>query len=250
MATALLAAICALALPSGAAAGSAHLRLRGGLYKLTYFDARGAAELARIVLVASGAAWEDVRFPISMEGGKPNVPEFQKAKASGALALNMGRAPLLELDDGRALGQSRAIERFVARSHGLFGGSEFEGAQIDAILEHTRDVRDAYGRAVPAFGAETEDKAAKRAQWYAEALPDWLRRLEAALPPGGNNVAVGSSLSLADLAIWHLLRDYFADAEKTMQAASGCERLNAIADMVGAMPAISGWVAKRPQTAF
>lgn len=228
------------------------MRLRGGQYTLKYFDARGAAELARIVLVASGAKWEDVRFPISMEGGKPNVPEFQAAKAAGLLAPNMGRVPLLQLDDGRVFGQSRAIERFVARQHKLFGSDEVEGAMIDAIVEHTRDVREAYGRAVPAFGPETEEKAAKREAWYGEALGDWLRRLEAALPApaAGSVFAVGSALSLADLAIWHMLRDYFADAEKCKLAASGCPRLNAIADAVGAMPEISAWVAKRPQTTF
>lgn len=237
-----------------AASGSLHARLRGGQYTLKYFDARGAAELSRIALVASRAQWTDERFPIKIEDGMPNVPQFQSAKESGALKLNMNRVPLLELEDGRAFGQSRAIERFVARSHGLFGSDEYEAALIDSIVEHTRDVREAFGRAVPFFGPETEEKAAKREAWYSEALVDWLRRLEASLPApsasGGGVFAVGGALSLADLAIWHLLRDCFADVEKAKAATSGCARLIAIADAVGAMPEISGWLAKRPQTMF
>jgi glutathione S-transferase len=227
--------------------------LRGGAkapgYKLTYFDARGAAELARIVLVASKTEWDDVRFPIAMVDGKPAVPEFQAAKESGALKVNMDRAPLLELEGGFAIGQSRAIERFLARRHGLFGADELEGAMIDAVVEHTRDIKEAYSRAVPPFGPDSEEKAAKLATWYGETLPGWLARLERALPAAsGAHCAVGGALSLADLAIWQLLKDNFQDVAGAAAAAKGCPRLNAIADGVAALPQIAGYVAGRPKT--
>jgi glutathione S-transferase len=247
----LLLGSAALARPSVVSLSS----LRGGAkppgYKLTYFDARGAAELARVVLVVGGAPWEDVRYPISMQGGKPSVPEFQKAKESGALAINMGRVPLLDLDDGFSIGQSRAIERFLARRHGLYGEDEREQASIDAIVEHTRDIKEAFGRAVPPFGPESDEKAAKRDAWYEQALADWLGRLERALPAGGAaGRAVGARPSLADLAIWQLLRDFFPDAARTAKAAEGCPRLTGIADAVGAMPPLAAWVEQRPKTAM
>lgn len=220
-------------------------------YTLTYFDARGAAELARVVLAVTGADWSDSRFPIAMQDGKPSVPEFQAAKAAGELAINMDRVPLLRVDsNGFTIGQSRAIERFLARRHGLFGVDEYEAAQIDAICEHVRDVKDAYGRAVPAFGPDGPEKEAKRDAWYNDALKGWLVRMEKSLPSSNLEHAVGSKLSLADLAIWHLLRDYFSDTARAQAAASGCPRLNGIANTVAAMPAVSGWVNKRPKTTF
>jgi len=243
--------LAVLLLASASAHGSVFARLRGGkaAYKLTYFDARGVAELSRIALVAAGVDFEDARFPISMEGGKPSVPEFTAAKASGALTVNMDRVPILEIPGGPTIGQSRTIERFVARRHALYGADEMEAALVDMVVEHSRDIKEAFGRAVPPFGPESEEKAAKRDAWYAEALGDWLQRLERALPPSDNDAyAVGAVLSLADLAIWQLLRDTFSDAERARKAAASCTRLNAIADQVAAMPAVAGWLANRPQT--
>ncbi|KAJ1630100.1 hypothetical protein T492DRAFT_840328 [Pavlovales sp. CCMP2436] len=124
--------LAVLLLASASAHGSVFARLRGGkaAYKLTYFDARGVAELSRIALVAAGVDFEDARFPISMEGGKPSVPEFTvcAAKASGALTVNMDRVPILEIPGGPTIGQSRTIERFVARRHALYGADEMEVA--------------------------------------------------------------------------------------------------------------------------
>ena len=37
-----------------------------------------------------------------------------------------------------------AIERFVARRVGCLGADDVEAAQIDAVTEHVRDVKQAY----------------------------------------------------------------------------------------------------------
>ena len=39
---------------------------------------------------------------------------------------------------GEMIGQSRAIERFVAKDLGLMGKGKIEEAKIDAICEHSR----------------------------------------------------------------------------------------------------------------
>ena len=40
------------------------------------------------------------------------------------------------------IGQSKAIERYIARRYGLLGANEIEAAQIDAITEHIRDAKE------------------------------------------------------------------------------------------------------------
>ena len=89
---------------------------------LKYFDARGAAETTRVLLAIGGIAYTDHRYAI---GPGFEAPEFKADKESGALARNLGRAPLLLTDEG-AIGQSKAMERYVAGQAGLMGSTPFE----------------------------------------------------------------------------------------------------------------------------
>jgi hypothetical protein len=62
-------------------------------------------------------------------------------------AVNMDRAPVLlytEAGTTTTIGQSKAIERFVARKLGLYGSNEIESALIDIICEHIRDIKQKY----------------------------------------------------------------------------------------------------------
>lgn len=49
--------------------------------------------------------------------------------------------PILYIDGQPKVGQSKAIERFLAKQFGLFGANDVEGAQIDMIGEHVRTPR-------------------------------------------------------------------------------------------------------------
>ena len=80
---------------------------------LKYFDARGAAETTRVLLAIGGIAYTDHRYAI---GPSFEAPEFKADKESGALARNLGRAPLLLTDEG-AIGQSKAMERYLSLIH-------------------------------------------------------------------------------------------------------------------------------------
>jgi hypothetical protein len=65
--------------------------------KVIYFDARGAAELTRIILKVGKINFEDLRVPLVMKpGGGFEMPEYEAAKARGDYAANMNRLPLLE----------------------------------------------------------------------------------------------------------------------------------------------------------
>lgn len=75
-------------------------------------------------------------------------------KAAGDFALAMDKVPILAVTEGGVttkFGQSKAIERFAAKRFGLFGENDLEGARIDMICEHVRDIKDACARAAQPF---------------------------------------------------------------------------------------------------
>ena len=44
--------------------------------------------------------------------------------------------------DGKKIGQSKAIERYLAADFGMMGGSSVEAAQIDQLGETIRDLKE------------------------------------------------------------------------------------------------------------
>lgn len=69
-------------------------------YKLYYFNARGRAELIRLIFVVAGQTFEDIRFEMN------EWPEYKKISP-------LGQAPFLEMIDDKdrifRLGQSLSI---------------------------------------------------------------------------------------------------------------------------------------------
>jgi glutathione S-transferase len=224
------------------------------MMELKYFNARGAAETIRTILAITGEDYIDTRFEITP--GTMNAPEFIKAKENGDLDMNLGRAPLLVTSEG-VIGQSKAIERYLAKKFDLMGSSDIEAAQIDCIAEHCRDVKDAAGKkGFSSFNREkTEDeKAAARKEWFENDLPTMLEKVEKtiSLTSGASGYAVGSKTSYADIAIFSLLKDctFQQDAEDTVKAADKCTKLLEIANRIAGDEKVSKWIENRPQTMF
>ena len=105
---------------------------------------------------------------------------------------NLGRLPIL-VADGVEIGQSRAIERFVAEKVGLMGKDELERAVIDAVCEHQRDCRESYGK-VDGMKKGAE-KTAKYKEWFETTFPEFMADVEKALPEGPGPFLVGSTFS-------------------------------------------------------
>jgi len=220
--------------------------------QLKYFDARGVAEPARIMFALAGEEYEDARYEIK-PGPPMEVPGFKADKEAGALKMNLGRAPILILEDGISFGQSKAIERFLAKRFGFMGQNPTEEALIDSIAEHCRDVTDAKNR--KGFGPFTrnkteEEKTAARNEWFSTDLPSFLERIETVVAETGSpGFAVGSSRSLADVCIFSLLKDCSpADTEDVAKAAEKCSALMAIADGVYSQEPVAKWLEERPKT--
>ena len=231
--------------------------LQGKKLLLRYFDARGAAEVSRVLLKISNVDFEDFRFPIRVkEGGGFETPEFNDAKKEGEFRINMDRVPILEIDGKMSIGQSRSIERYVANICNLMGDNEEEKALIDCITENVRDIKDRWGkiRSTGGFGPnEEKDKLIEK--WFKGGeFAEWLQKLEKSLPENDAWYSVGNRLSYADVAVWHLLRDYFPqEYQADIKAAEkkvNCIRLLRIADKVSELASMKSYLTSRPQTMF
>jgi len=253
-----LASAAALATPSTALAASPpKLSLR-------YFDLRGAAETARVLLALGDMDYDDVRYKFDPATFKSEA--FIAAKEKDELIINLNRAPVLAVEDGDGakteIGQSKAIERYLAKKMGLMGKTAEEEAVVDCIAEHCRDVKDAAMR--KGFSQFTKDKtdeekAAAREEWFKTEMPEMMKKINTAVErtgsigdgDDGSCFAVGTERSYADVAVWALLQDCPpADLADTTGACEGCARLNAIADSVAAHPGVARWLKERPESMF
>ena len=150
--------------------------------------------------------------------------------------------PILYIDGKPVVGQSKAIERFLAQRLGLYGANDIEGAQVDMIGEHVRDIKDAYAKAKAAGNAD---------KFLAEDLPTWLQKLGKCVQQTGTpGYAVGNKISLAGLQIYNLVVDYFDNKDAAAAAAKTAPAVAAIVDNVASNDKLKAWLAARPVTMF
>lgn len=223
-------------------------KLRKTRATLRYFDARGAAEVIRTIFAAANVDYEDYRYTFSMDGPKPQICEQHGIdKEAGLFDENLQRLPVLEVQ-GKSIGQSRAIERFLAKDLGLMGKGKIEEAKIDAICEHVRDLRDAYQKARGnPFAPMTPEIEEAMTKWYDETMKMWMSKLESVV---GDEWCVGKKMSLADIVLYVALTQAFNDAEKAAASYADCPRVSAIVDKVGENAGIQKWLEKRPENRF
>ena len=129
--------------------------------KLIYFNLRGRAEIARLVLAQSGVEYEDKRIEreewAELKKSKHvllnnlilqySVLLFNLVRLSQQtlsychihntflhfLAMPFGQLPALEYD-GKLISQSMPIARFIARENGLAGKDNWEAAKADMVV--------------------------------------------------------------------------------------------------------------------
>jgi glutathione S-transferase len=89
--------------------------------KLTYFDAKGRAEISRLILSYSGVKFTNERL---------SGEQFGAIKSS----LPWGQIPVLNYK-GQVMCQSLSIARFLAAEFGLAGKNNLESAQVDEIVD-------------------------------------------------------------------------------------------------------------------
>lgn len=223
--------------------------------QLKYFDIKGAAETCRVLLALGGEDYTDTRY--QMDPTTFQSPQFLQDKSSGALRMNLNRAPVLIIPpSGHVIGQSKAMERYIARRCGLMGQTSDEEAIIDCIAEHCRDVKDAAMRkrfSKFVNDKTDEEKALDRSQWFTEDMPLLLSKIEQSVTEIStrNGYTLGNEPTYADVTIWALLRDCSdTDLDDTTMAAAKCKVLNAIADQIASHPGVAKWLNDRPKSTW
>ena len=227
-----------------------------GTLELKYFTARGAAETSRLILALADADYKDTRyeFEVKKGPGQFSAPEFMNDKETGVLDANLGRVPILIVDGKDKIGQSRAIERYLAKRFQFMGENDVEAAKIDCIAEHCRDIKDAsLKKGYTAFTKDKteEEKAVARKEWFETDLPTMLGKLEKAIKilSKKEGFAVGSKTSYADVVIFSLICDCLpSDAEDTANSAKECVLIKSITDRISKDEKLSKWMNERPQT--
>jgi glutathione S-transferase len=171
-------------------------------------------------------------------------PDFVFSTVSNpVLAPNLNRGPVL-IYKGTSIGQSKTIERFVAKKLGFAGSDELEEAAIDCLCEHIRDVKLDYTKARMGKTEGEELEKAKK-EWLETGLKTWMEKLEPTLT-GSNGFAVGSKLSLADIQLQQLILDFFDDKAAAEAACVNSPKVLKSAKL--AHEASKEWMAKRPVT--
>ncbi|XP_013094195.2 glutathione S-transferase 4-like [Biomphalaria glabrata] len=157
--------------------------------KLLYFDARGRAEVSRLVLAAVGQQFEDIRLPREKWATeKANTP--------------FGQLPVLEID-GRRYAQSLAIATYLAREFGLYGTTNEDGLAVDQVIQLSIDLSSSIART---HRKRDETKKAELVKKTQEVdVPKFLEFFEKLLHQNGSGYFVGATLTLADIIVYDQL---------------------------------------------
>nr|UOU03289.1 glutathione S-transferase sigma 1-3 [Brachionus rubens] len=203
------------------------------LYKLYYFNARGRAELARLIFAAAGQQYEDIRFE------REQWPEYKQKSP-------LGQAPYLEvIDNGKTfqLGQSITIARYLARKFGLAGKGDEEQAEVesygDLITDLLTELVKVHYEKDEARKAEVSKKA------FEETIPNILKVLDAKVAKNGSGFLVASGLTWADLFLVTIL-EWLGDKKSALL--SNFKNLKSLDEKVTSHAKIADWLAKRPKT--
>jgi prostaglandin-H2 D-isomerase / glutathione transferase len=199
--------------------------------KVSYFNARGRAELTRILLADAGVEFEDVRLDKeAFVALKPSLPN--------------GQLPVLEVD-GKVLAQSAAMAQYVAAANGFYTGDTFTDAKINELHEN---VRDEIGALVKAKFSENKDEELKK--FITEVHPKWLKRYEVVYASNTDTVfSYADKPTLGDYAVFQLL-DELRLFNPNSSIPEDFPNLKKFVETMYARPRIAAWLEKRPASSF
>ncbi|XP_035824165.1 probable glutathione S-transferase 7 [Aplysia californica] len=201
--------------------------------KLTYFDIRGRAEVARLVLAAAKIPYEDIRI---------GFDQWPALKSSTPL----GSVPVLEVD-GQKFTQSVAIAAYLAKENGLYGSSALEQLAIDQVALAREDLTQAVGK----FMSEKDEK--KKAELEKtlkeEQEPKFLGFFNKLIKenPTKSGFVVGSKITLADLVVFETTQML---SEKEPQTLDKYPEIKALRTKVTGSDGIKQYLATRKPTPF
>lgn len=144
---------------------------------------------------------------------------------------NLGRMPVMKIGD-ESIGQSSAINFYLASEANLMGASLLEAAKIISIEESLKDMNNSFRSLVP-YGVQPTEEIWD--QWFTGGATDYtgpasrdgqstryahwyFHRIENML--GSNGYAVGNQITLADLLIYNSFAEELKENEATSEVAA------------------------------
>jgi len=166
--------------------------------KLSYFSLAGKAEATRLMLDIGEIKYEDERFG------------FQEWKGGIKATAKWGTAPYLTLADGKQIGQSKAMGRYVAKMAGLYPEDALQAAFVDDIVDGIDEINAMVNGA--GKGLEQAEKEAARfeevTKGKVKAILDIVEADIKSLGDGAGH-SVGSTLTFADIIIFTMTTNTF-----------------------------------------
>lgn len=215
----------------------------------------------------------DGRYTTDVESGVHADGRLAYNDIKEELGSNLGRMPVLACAAGE-VGQSVAINYFLASELGLMGADHMEAATILAIQEHLKEMNSAFRTLVP-YGSEPTKEAVDK--WFEGGADDvkgaanmktrserflrwFVGRIE--LQVGGDGYAVGGKPSLADALIFNAFNEHLSSAQaketvkpfnrepftslsRTASVLKAAPKLCKVIANVEAHPGIQRWLAER-----
>ncbi|KAI6187529.1 CRE-GST-13 protein [Aphelenchoides besseyi] len=194
-------------------------------YRITYFQARGLAEMSRM----------DERLDAqTMDSRREEFP--------------YGRLPVLVIDGKTTLAESCAIARYLAKKFGLAGKDDIEACIVDGVADVQKDI----GAACSSFfavasGRQQGDKEQLKQSVLIPTLSKFLPLLQKQLEASGSGFYATSGPTWVDFFVASsvlTLQNVQPDVlEKYKFALEHMERVHSL-------PQLKDYLAKRPETLF
>jgi len=198
--------------------------------KLTYFDGRGRAEMARLLLANAGVKYDDVRV------GGEKWQELKPKTPKGAL-------PIFE-HKGNMLCESLAIARYIARETGQYGSNNYEAAVCDMMIDSSEEIVN--GVIKLKFTAKTEEDKAEALKKL-EVTGANVDKLVGKLKKG--KFMLGDKITVADIAMLSAC-EFLHMGCPDLDLAAKYPTWNSIVCCVKQDEKIAKWIETRPKTDF
>ena len=202
-------------------------------YKLYYFNSKGSAEPVRLIFAQAGVAYEDVRLT------SEQWAEFKPRTPYGAM-------PVLEVD-GKMLGGSQPIARYLTKQFGMAGEDDFSSAILDGAVDASNDI---VVRLLSLFfEKDDERKAAMKKELEEKVAPRVLGGLEKLA--AANNCAdgwfYGPKMTYADIIFIHTMNWALLVSPDILDNYPALKKLKASVENA---PNIAKWIKERPVTEY
>ena len=198
-------------------------------YKLYYFPGRGAAEPTRLLFAHKEIKYEDIRIAgEDWQKEKPNMP--------------FGVMPVLE-EDGKKLGGSVIMLRYLGEKYGLAGSSAWDNAWLANISDFIKDLQTEMSKV--RYEKDEARKQELQKRFREEVSPKFLGKLNEMT--ASNGYLCCGRLTWPDLHLYCIL-DYVL--QMNPDALASYPGLTNQRKNVEADPNISKWIKERPKTEF